>query len=149
MLTMALSMIMLLSPMVDSIKLPYNIEEGIPEKSIIGTVIDKGHVSNMDGVIVLDEDWITMKSIIEGTDYCEVIANIAGNEVVKRVRQARDACTIKKEETLALNRKLREIIENKNADIKKLEDQNTMYRYVATGSAAVVVVGVASFFIIR
>ena len=149
MLAMTLSMIMVLSPLIDSIKLPYNIEEGIPEKEIVGTVIDKGQVANIDGVLVLDKDWITMKAIIEGTDYCEVISKIAGDEVVKRVTQARDACTSKREETLGLNRQLREIIENKDKDIAELEKKNKIYRYAAAGTATAVVVGVATFFIVR
>ena len=148
MLSIALALIGLLSPSLEKIALPYNTDEGIPPSYIYGTMIDAGQISNQDGVVISDGDWITLKSIVEGTDYCDIIANIAGDEVVKRVSEARDACVKNKDATVDLNKQLRDRITAYKKEISDAEDQRDMYRYVATGTTALAL-GAITYFIVR
>ena len=148
MLSMLLSVVVVLSPALAQIALPYNTSEGIPPSYINGTVIDAGQISNLDGVIVSDEDWITLKSIVEGTDYCDVIANIAGDEVVKRVSAARDSCVKNKDISVGINNQLRERITAYKTKVSDTEDQRDIYRYVATGTTALAL-GAVTYFIVR
>lgn len=148
MLSIALALVGLLSPALEKIALPYNTDEGIPPSYVYGTVLDAGQISNQDGVLISDNDWITLKSIVEGTDYCDIIANIAGDEVVKRVSEARDACVKNKEATVDLNKQLRDRIISYKKDISDIEGQRDMYRYVATGTV-VGLIGAVTFIIVR
>ena len=148
MLSIALALVGLLSPSLERITLPYNTDEGIPPSYIYGTMIDSGQISNQDGVVISDGDWITLKSIVEGTDYCDIIANIAGDEVVKRVSEARDSCIRNRDVTTDLNSKLRERIVEYKKEISEANDQRDMYRYVATGTTALAL-GAITYFIVR
>ena len=148
MLTIFLSVITIMSPSLAQIALPYNASEGIPPSYIYGTPVDAGQITNQEGVLVSDTDWITLKSIVEGTDYCDIIANIAGDEVVKRVSEARDNCVKNKDATVDLNKQLRDRITAYKKEITATEDQRDMYRYVATGTTALAL-GAITYFIVR
>ena len=148
MLALTLSIIAMLSPIIDSIALPANADEGIPQMFIEGTVLNSGNMTHIDGVLVSDKDWLTMKSIIEGTDYCDVIATIAGDEVVSRVKEARDACIKSKDTTVEINKSLKERIDDYKTQVTDLEDSRDMYRYITTG-AVVSLVGAVTFILVR
>lgn len=148
MITIFLSVITMLSPSLAQIALPYNTSEGIPPSYIYGTSINAGQISNKEGVLVSDTDWITLKSIVEGTDYCDIIANIAGDEVVKRVSEARDTCVKNKDATVDLNKQLRDRIISYKKKVSDAEDERDVYRYVATGTSALAL-GALTYFIVR
>ena len=148
MLTIFLSVITVMSPSLAQIALPYNTSEGIPPSYIYGTMVEAGQIANQEGVLVSDGDWITLKSIVEGTDYCDIIANIAGDEVVKRVSEARDNCVKNKDATVDLNKQLRDRIIEYKKQVTAAEDKRDMYKYIATGTTAAAL-GALTYFIVR